>query len=78
MLGEFVYRQVRQQRAADAQVDTGTLRFGNQRIGGLLDAVMQELAIAAGAHDQAFALRSREGLPNLNLVLAHALPCLER
>jgi hypothetical protein len=76
MLGEFVCRQIRQQRAADAQVDTGTLRFGNQRICGLLDAVMQELAVAAGAHDQAFAHRSREGL--LNLVLAHALPCLER
>ena len=62
MLGELVCRQARQQRAADAQVDSGTVRFGNQRISGLLDPVVQELAAAAGAHDQTFAHRRREAL----------------
>ncbi len=72
MLGELVRRHARQLHASDVQVDSGTLRFGNQRIGRLLDPVVQELAGAVGAHDQIFAHRLGKAL--LNLGLAKALP----
>ena len=42
MLGELICRHGRQQHAADAQVDVGAALFRDQRIGRLLDPVMQE------------------------------------
>jgi hypothetical protein len=42
MLGELVRRHARQQRAADPQVDVNSAPFGNQRIGSLLNPIMQE------------------------------------
>ena len=59
MLGELVRRHARQQRTADAQVDVGTLLVGNQRIGRLLDAVVQEPVGAVLAEDEPGA----DGLP---------------
>ncbi len=44
MLGELVRRHARQQRTADAQVDVGTLLIRNQRVGRLLDPVVQKSA----------------------------------
>ena len=52
MLGELVRRHARQQRAADAQVDVGTVLVGNQRIRRLLDSVVQEFVGAVLAKDE--------------------------
>ena len=52
MLGELLRRHARQQHAADAQVDVGTVLVGYQRIGRLLDAVVQELVGAVLAEDE--------------------------
>jgi len=43
MLGEFVRRHAHEQRAADAQVDVGTLFVGDQRISRLLDPSCRNL-----------------------------------
>ena len=42
MLGELVGRHIRQQRTAYAQVDVNSVLVGNQRIGRLLNPIMQE------------------------------------
>ncbi len=44
MPGELVRRHARQQRTADAQVEVGTLLVRNQRVGRLLDPVVQKPA----------------------------------
>ena len=59
MLGEVVRRHARQQHAADAQMDIGTVLLGNQRISRLLDPVVQEFVGALLGERRARA----DGLP---------------
>src|SRR3981081_725430 len=68
MLGEFVRRHARQQRAADAQVDFGTVLFWDQRISPLLYPIMQELVGAVLAKDEP----SMDGFPECRV---HRLLC---
>ena len=60
MLGEVVRRHARQQHTADMEVEIGTLIFRNQRIGRLLDSVVQKPAGAFMAEDEAAADSFRE------------------
>ena len=70
MLGELVRRHIRQQRAADAQVNVGAVLVGNERIRRLLDAVVQKLVCALLLDDQP----SVDGLPEARV---HRLPWIQ-
>ena len=52
MLGKIALRHVRQEHATDAQMDVGTVLIGNQRIGRLLDPVVQKFVAVVLAKDE--------------------------
>ncbi len=74
MLGEFVRRHARQQRAADAQVDFGTGRLGNQGISRLLDPVVHEFVGVILTKDEP----SEDGFPQCRVHRLLPVPVNQR
>ena len=70
LLAQLLRGQARQQQPADAQVDGLALRLGDEGMGRLLDAIMEEaVLLRARAHQQAFLERGLEALLHLARLL---------